>query len=487
MEMHSIAPLGPYTAPAGSDSNKTGTFATFGVSKSSGNLYDILSVFDTGADGMNAHSRTEFADLIDRSGLGIDEAAHILGISDRTVRRHIKGEGKRIDALKLDKLRQIANSRCPQKPIAGFRFIDLFAGVGGIRIPFEEIGGRCVFTAEWDRFSRETYKANFPEPANSDHIFAEDVRPWANNPARIPVHDVLLAGFPCQPFSIAGVSKKNALGRPHGFLCDTQGTLFYDLAKIIDHHRPPAFLLENVKNLERHDGGKTFATIMHVLQNELGYKVSYRVINSTPWVPQKRERIFIVGFKDHRIDFQFDDLAVPEGDGPTLGKILDKNVDAKYTLTKNMWTYLQGYKEKHRKAGNGFGFSLFGPNDVARTLSARYYKDGSEILIAQKGDRPRRLTPRECARLMGFEQPGKTEWKFPVSDTQAYRQMGNAVVVPVVKAVARLMQARIADAMALDGREVPENMQAQLPLAEPSVYTTRNIEIDLVQAINAEA
>lgn len=434
---------------------------------------------------MNAHPRTEFGELMDRAGLGIEEAASFLGISDRTVRRHVKGEGKRIDALKLEKLREIANSRCTKGRATGFRFIDLFAGVGGIRIPFEEIGGRCVFTAEWDRFSRETYKANFPEPADSDHVFAEDVRPWANDPAKIPAHDVLLAGFPCQPFSIAGVSKKNALGRPHGFLCDTQGTLFYDLAKIIDHHRPPAFLLENVKNLERHDGGKTFATIMHVLENELGYKVSYRVISSTPWVPQKRERIFIVGFKDHSIEFDFDQLAIPEGDGPTLGTILDKKVDPKYTLTENMWTYLQGYKEKHRSAGNGFGFSLFGPNDVARTLSARYYKDGSEILIAQKGNRPRRLTPRECARLMGFEKPGKTDWKIPVSDTQAYRQMGNAVVVPVVKSVAQLMQPRIADAMVLDGREVSEVMQAQLPLAEPGVYAASEMPAEHLEMLGA--
>lgn len=418
---------------------------------------------------MGTHPRTEFAELMDRAGLGLKEAAELLSTNARTVRRHMNGEGKRIDALKLDKLREVANSRCARKRPEGFRFIDLFAGVGGIRIPFEEIGGRCVFTAEWDRFSRETYKANFPEPADSEHVYAEDVRPWAAEPEKIPAHDVLLAGFPCQPFSIAGVSKKNALGRPHGFMCDTQGTLFYDLAKIIDHHQPPAFLLENVKNLERHDGGKTFATIMNVLENELGYRVFYRVISSIPWVPQKRERIFIVGFKDHSVEFDFDQLAVPDGNGPTLGSILDKAVDPKYTLTQHMWNYLQGYKEKHRSAGNGFGYSLFGPKDVARTLSARYYKDGSEILIEQKGDRPRRLTPRECARLMGFEKPGKTDWKIPVSDTQAYRQFGNAVVVPVVRAVAQLMQPRIFEAMELDGREVPDTVQVQLPLPEPSI------------------
>ena len=367
---------------------------------------------------------------------------------------------RRIDAMFPD-ARKIELFARPQEPSDGwslwgidvnkkqqedkeFRFIDLFAGIGGMRRPFESIGGRCVFTAEWDKFSRQTYSANFPEAADSDHVFAEDVRPYADAPETIPPHDLLLAGFPCQPFSIAGVSKKNALGRPHGFLCDTQGTLFYDLAKIIDHHRPSAFLLENVKNLERHDRGKTFATIIHVLEIELGYRVFHKVISSAPWVPQKRERIFIVGFKDHSIDFDFNQLAIPEGDGPTLGTILDERVDPKYTLTEHLWDYLQAYKEKHRKAGNGFGFSLFGPDDVARTLSARYYKDGSEILIDQgEGTRPRRLTPRECARLMGFDKPGQAEWKIPVSDLQAYRQFGNAVVVPVVDAIARLMQRKI--------------------------------------------
>ena len=329
-----------------------------------------------------------------------------------------QGEAKRGDRLRLEKLREVANARCPDDRPDGFRFIDLFAGIGGLRLPFEEIGGRCVFTSEWDRFCKETYTANFPEPADSDHVFAGDIRPYANEPYRVPEHDVLLAGFPCQPFSIAGVSKKNALGHPHGFLCDTQGTLFYDLAKIIAYRRPPVFLLENVRNLERHDGGRTFATIMHVLEEELGYRISRRVIGSVPWVPQKRERIFIVGFRDHRVTFDFERLAVPEGNGPTLGTILDNEVDPKYTLTTHMWKYLRSYKEKHRSAGNGFGYSLFGPEDVTRTLSARYYKDGSEILVRQKGRRPRRLTPRECARLMGFDKPGGSDFRIPVSDTQ---------------------------------------------------------------------
>ena len=391
-------------------------------------------------------------------------------MSDRTIRRNINNQGRKIDQLRLTKLREAADSRCTEGRREDFRFIDLFAGIGGLRRPFETIGGRCVFTAEWDRFSRQTYKANFPETAESDHVFAEDVRPFADSPDKVPAHDVLLAGFPCQPFSIAGVSKKNALGRPHGFLCDTQGTLFYDLAKIIAHHRPPAFLLENVKNLQRHDGGKTFATIMHVLQKELGYNVSYRVVSSTPWVPQKRERIFIVGFRD-QVNFNFDNLAVPQGDGPTLGQILDSDVDPKYTLTEHMWKYLQGYKEKHRNAGNGFGFSLFGPNDVARTLSARYYKDGSEILIEQKGNRPRRLTPRECARLMGFEEPGETKFCIPVSDTQAYRQFGNAVVVPAVQAVANLMEPHITFVLEREGRARPAISKPKLTLPEPRVST----------------
>ena len=413
---------------------------------------------------MNAETPTSFEELMQRAGLDIEATASLLDMSERSVRRYINGEAKRVDRLKVEKLREAANAACCNRPVPSFTFIDLFAGIGGLRRPFEEIGGRCVFTSEWDRYSKETYTANFPEPADSHHILAGDIRPYANNPADIPEHDVLLAGFPCQPFSIAGVSKKNALGRPHGFLCDTQGTLFYDLAKIIDHRRPPAFLLENVKNLERHDGGKTFATIMHVLQEELGYHVSKRVVSSAPWVPQKRERIFIVGFREES-GFNFDDMVIPQGDGPTLGEILDPEVDPKYTLTAHMWQYLQDYKKKHSKAGNGFGFSLFGPSDVARTLSARYYKDGSEILIAQQGDRPRRLTPRECARLMGFENPGETSFKIPVSDTQAYRQFGNSVVVPVVRAVASLMRPHIEAAVGT-GDWMPVVHQHELPLHE---------------------
>lgn len=323
--------------------------------------------------------------------------------------------------------------------VKGFRFIDLFAGIGGLRLPFDEIGGRCLFTSEWDRFCQVTYSANFPSVKG--HRLVGDIRPFSVLPEMIPAHDVLLAGFPCQPFSIAGVSKKNSLGQPHGFLCDTQGTLFYDLAKIVAHHRPSAFLLENVKNLKGHDHGRTFATVMNVLENELGYSVSTRVVDASAWVPQKRERIFLVGFKEET-DFDFAELEFPAGDRPTLGEILEDKVDPKYTLSDHLWTYLQNYKRKHREAGNGFGYSLFGPEDVTRTLSARYYKDGSEILIRQNG-RPRRLTPRECARLMGFDEATGADFKIPVSDTQAYRQFGNSVVVPLVRSIARLMAPHI--------------------------------------------
>ena len=410
---------------------------------------------------MDLHTSTDFTYLREKAGLSISEAALVLRKTDRTIRRYESQRSENlVPALALDCMRELAIRRCSGNNCseATFRFIDLFAGIGGLRIPFDRLGGKCVFTAEWDRFSRETYAANFAD--DEEHVFASDIRPFADRPQDIPEHDVLLAGFPCQPFSIAGVSKKNSLGRPHGFLCDTQGTLFYDLAAIIRHHRPPAFLLENVKNLERHDGGKTFRTIMHALEEELGYHVQYRVISSHPWVPQKRERIFIVGFREPT-DFNFDDLEFPDRDGPVLGDILDSNIPAKYTLTPRLWQYLQDYKAKHNKAGNGFGYSLFGPDDVTRTLSARYYKDGSEILVAQDGDRPRRLTPRECARLMGFDAPNGRSWNIPVSDTQAYRQFGNAVVVPVVQAVANLMKPHIHDAVAVRGA-APK--QRELPL-----------------------
>jgi len=291
-----------------------------------------------------------------------------------------------------------------------FRMIDLFAGIGGTRLGLESIGGQCVWTSEWDRFSH------------------------------------------CQPFSIAGVSKKNSLGKPHGFQCKTQGTLFFDIARIIAHHRPAAFVLENVKNLLSHRQGETFGVIRETLESELGYEVHHKVIDAKHFVPQHRERIFIVGFRQPT-SFSWDDLKLPST-GPKLDSILHPQdgsespeepytigskakVNPKYTLSDKLWTYLQNYAAKHKAKGNGFGYGMVTPNDTARTLSARYYKDGSEILV-RRGPRsnPRRLTPRECARLMGFPD----SWKIPVSDTQAYRQFGNSVAVPVVKAVAKALQ-----------------------------------------------
>ncbi len=393
-------------------------------------------------------TRSRFAELRERAGLSREEARRLIEVSERTSYRYERGE-KEPTRLAIRTLTAAAKERAGGQGSTGtFSFIDLFAGIGGLRLGFERIGGKCVFTSEWDGNSRKTYAANF----TVDHEFGGDIREYSNDPARIPKHDVLLAGFPCQPFSIAGVSKKNALGRPHGFLCDTQGTLFFDLAQIIAHHRPAAFVLENVKNLENHDQGRTFATIMNVLTNELGYHVQHRVISSAPWVPQKRERIFIIGFREQTA-FDFSKFTLPRGRRPKLGDILEPadEVDPKYTLTAHLWNYLKAYKKKHTKKGNGFGYSLFGPDDVTRTLSARYYKDGSEILVARPGGRPRRLTPRECARLMGFEKPRGKEFVLTgVSDTQLYRQFGNAVVVPVVEAVARLMRPHIEAAVTVE-------------------------------------
>jgi DNA (cytosine-5)-methyltransferase 1 len=385
----------------------------------------------------------EFTQLLGKAGLTLPEAVAKLSVSKRTVDRYASGTS-RPSRLAMSLLREAA-AAYEAPPPSGFRFIDLFAGIGGLRLGFQAIGGHCVFTSEWDRFAQHTYQLNFRD----NHPVHGDIREFSENPSRIPEHDVLLAGFPCQPFSIAGVSKKNALGRPHGFLCDTQGTLFFDTARIIAHHRPAAFVLENVKNLERHDGGRTFQTIINVLANELGYHVQSRVISSEPWVPQRRERIFIVGFRN-RTEFDLAGLALPKPeDGPKLGSILqaEEDVDPKYTLTPRLWEYLQEYKAKHEAQGNGFGFGLFGAGDVTRTLSARYFKDGSEILVRQSGRRPRRLTPLECARLMGFDR-GDRRWKIDVSDTQAYRQFGNAVVVPVVEFLANAMRPHLLAAMA---------------------------------------
>lgn len=330
--------------------------------------------------------------------------------------------------------------------MSAFTFIDLFAGIGGIRIAFDKIGGHCVFTSEINDWSKKTYLANF----GAGEQFIGDIVPF---PAEdIPDHDVLLAGFPCQPFSIAGVTKKNALGQPHGFECATQGTLFFDVARILKAKRPKAFLLENVKNIVSHNKGHTFEIIINTLTKELGYKVFWKVIDGRHWVPQHRERVIIVGFNEDN-DFSFDKLIVPDAN-PILSSILHPEngsekeelpftqgkkakVHSKYFLTDKLWQYLQAYAQKHRAKGNGFGYGLVTSNDVARTLSARYYKDGSEILIYRgKNKTPRRLTPRECARLMGFPD----DFKIVVSDTQAYRQFGNSVVVPAICSVANIME-----------------------------------------------
>lgn len=303
-------------------------------------------------------------------------------------------------------------------------FIDLFAGIGGMRLAFEKCGAKCVFSSEWDKQCQITYHKNFGEWPAGDITKI--------NEAIIPDHDILVAGFPCQPFSIAGVSKKNSLGKAHGFADKTQGTLFFDILRILKEKQPRAFLLENVRNLKSHDGGKTF-DIIYACLNELGYHVVPKVIDGALVVPQHRERIIIIGTKP-ALDFEFpkENEIKKYRLAEKLGDILEKNVPSKYTLTDHLWNYLQNYAEKHRKAGNGFGFGLVGEDDISRTLSARYYKDGSEILIKQFRKNPRRLTPRECARLMGFPET----FEIIASDTQAYRQFGNSVVIPAIEAVA---------------------------------------------------
>ena len=307
--------------------------------------------------------------------------------------------------------------------MTSFTFIDLFAGIGGTRLAFERVGGKGVFSSEINKFACQTYFENFGE------MPVGDIRKV--NEKDIPVHDILLAGFPCQPFSISGVSKRKSLNMPHGFRDKTQGTLFFDIARIIDAKRPHAFLLENVKHLKHHDKGKTYTTIRETLENELKYDVHDEIIDASLLVPQHRERIFIVGF-DKPTPFSFPKLLDMK---PYLLNILEKNVDSKYTLTNHLWEYLQKYKIKHQAKGNGFGYGLTDLNGITRTLSARYHKDGSEILIPQEGKNPRRLTPRECARLMGFPD----SFKIPVSDTQAYHQFGNSIVVPVVEKIAEAM------------------------------------------------
>jgi len=304
------------------------------------------------------------------------------------------------------------------------RFIDLFCGIGGFHLAFEQAGCECVWACDWDKYSQVTYRANFPGTDLHGDIRAPGIIP------QIPRHDILCAGFPCQPFSLAGVSKKQSLGRKHGFEDQKQGNLFFIIEEILRHHQPSAFVLENVKHLRNHDRGNTYQVIYETLRHKLGYCVYPAIIDAQGLVPQHRERIFLVGFKPWR-HFEFPEFP---SEGPKLHTILEKDVPPKYTLTDHLWQYLQDYADKHKAAGNGFGFGLVTGGDIARTLSARYHKDGSEILISQGPARnPRRLTPRECARLMGFPD----SFVIPVSDTQAYKQFGNSVVVPVVERIAK--------------------------------------------------
>lgn len=417
-----------------------------------------------------------------------------------TINRILKGKS---DKQLTTEETQILKKLLPKKPKhyanPSFKFIDLFAGIGGLRKGFEEIGGKCVFTSEWNKYAVRTYKANFYcDPL--EHVFNEDIRDvtltnheniseeeaYEHIDQSIPDHDVLLAGFPCQPFSLAGVSKKNSLGRAHGFECETQGTLFFDVCRIIQSKQPSAFVLENVKNLKSHDKGRTFKVITDALDG-LGYDVADidfvgsgsqdpKIIDGKKFLPQHRERIVLVGFKRElglAEGLTLKDIVYPKAipEFSTLLGKLDEEQQQKYTLTPRLWEYLYEYAKKHKAKGNGFGYGLVDPNDSSaccRTLSARYHKDGSEILIDQGWDkelgeqdfhnsdnqsrRPRRLTPAECARLMGFDNPGESEFIIPVSDTQAYRQFGNSVVVPVFKAVAKLIKSRIHKAVEMDSR-----------------------------------
>lgn len=381
------------------------------------------------------------------------EIAKFLDVDVKTIRRWEVRETQPKPYVAHALRQLILPFGAPKADSTGFQFIDLFAGIGGIRAAFEDIGGQCVFTSEWDSYAQKTYAENF----HDGHLIAGDITKIEAE--CVPDHDVLLAGFPCQPFSIAGVSKKNALGRAHGFHDETQGTLFFDVCRIIEKKRPRAFLLENVKNLTSHDKGRTFDVICRSLQ-DLGYHIHYRIIDGAHFTPQHRERIIIVGFREY-VPFDFDAVPLPpkgrtvishilhktdgtepwiEADGNSYFDHGNRRVPAKYTLSDKLWTYLQNYAAKHKAAGNGFGFGLVFPNSIARTLSARYYKDGSEILVWQgEGSNPRRLTPRECARLMGFPD----SFRIPVSDTRAYKQFGNSVVVDVMRHVANMMKSAL--------------------------------------------
>ncbi|EBG2148523.1 DNA cytosine methyltransferase [Salmonella enterica] len=412
-----------------------------------------------------------------------------------SLRRLIQGDSQdcRLNSVDTHSLQSLLPSRPAHYDRSHFRFVDLFAGIGGIRSGFEAIGGKCVLTSEWNRYSNRTYRANW-YCDEEEHTFNSDIRDitlsndhcvteeqaYEHIASAMPDHDVLLAGFPCQPFSLAGVSKKNSMGRKHGFECETQGTLFFDVARIIKAKQPAIFVLENVKNLKSHDKGKTFSIIMSTL-DELGYDVADadvsgasdpKVVDGQHFLPQHRERIVLVGFRRDLGLSQGFTLRDIETEYPTkkpmFKSLLETDIDDKYILSEKLWDYLYKYAKKHREKGNGFGYGLNNPenkNVISRTLSHRYHKDGSESLVDRGWDakigeidffntenmarRPRKLTPRECARLMGFEQPGEYNFRIPVSDTQAYMQFGNSVIVPVFAAVARLLKSRIYQAVSL--------------------------------------
>ncbi len=331
----------------------------------------------------------------------------------------------------------------PRNPT--FTFIDLFAGIGGFRLAFQKAGGRSVFCSEWDEYAQMTYKANYGEVPTGD-IRAVDI-------GDIPDHDVLCAGFPCQPFSLAGVSKKNALGRATGFDDLTQGTLFFEIRKILQAKRPAAFFLENVKNLMSHDHGHTFQVISGVLQQELGYVIKAEVVDGKAWVPQHRERIFIVGFDPQQVDITAEEINIPHAPlarehfrRRRLADVIQQNVDG-HTLGPGTWASLERHKAHHEEAGNGFGYGIIrwpiAADEVTRTISARYYKDGAEILVEQPGQRPRRLTVQEAMQLQGYDPD---HFVFPVTDCQAYKQIGNSVVWPAVHScaleIARVLRER---------------------------------------------
>lgn len=354
--------------------------------------------------------------------------------------RNLKKEG---DDLKLRVL--WGDLPYPPPDSWDFTFIDLFAGIGGFRQAFQRAGGKCVFSCEWDKYAKATYEANYGETPYGDIRKIDK--------SEIPDHDVLCAGFPCQPFSLAGVSKKNYLGQKHGFEDETQGTLFFEIAEILRIKRPKAFMLENVKNLLSHDKGKTFNIIQRILGNDLGYGFQWKIVDGARWVPQHRERLFIVGYDPRQVRVHSSEIHIPEHPGseyqyPPLSSIIEKKLHG-YTIGPGTWRTLQRHKDNHAAKGNGFSYRLhkfpIPDGEITRTISARYHKDGAEVLIDQNEDRPRRLSVEEAMKLQGFDP---SRFQFPVSKTQAYKQIGNSVVIPAVHAAAAeiakiLMQRKI--------------------------------------------